>query len=64
MILKNKVYEKLSVIIKLTFKNDFYEQTLNSHHEAELKIKYLIKPPGWSHDGSSKTSEELRKEFL
>jgi sterol desaturase/sphingolipid hydroxylase (fatty acid hydroxylase superfamily) len=28
------------------------------------KIKYLIKPPGWSHDGSSKTSEELRKEFL
>ena len=25
------------------------------------KFKYLFKAPGWSHDGSSKTSEELRK---
>jgi hypothetical protein len=24
------------------------------------KIKYMIKPPGWSHDGSSQTSIELR----
>ena len=28
-----------------------------------LKIKYLIKPPGWSHDGSTKTAKELRKEL-
>ena len=26
------------------------------------KIKYLIMPPGWSHDGSMKTSKELQKE--
>lgn len=26
------------------------------------KINYLIKAPGWSHDGSSKTSEQLRQE--
>lgn len=26
------------------------------------KLKYFYKPPGWSHDGSSKTSEELRAE--
>ncbi|MCE3283210.1 MAG: fatty acid hydroxylase [Chitinophagaceae bacterium] len=25
-------------------------------------FKYLINPPGWSHDGSSKTTKELRKE--
>lgn len=25
-------------------------------------INYLIQPPGWSHDGSSKTVKELRKE--
>ncbi|MFN5418134.1 MAG: sterol desaturase family protein [Flavobacteriia bacterium] len=28
------------------------------------RLKYLFKPPGWSHDGSSKTSEELRSEIL
>ena len=26
------------------------------------KLKYLFMPPGWSHDGSSKTARELRKE--
>lgn len=25
------------------------------------RLKYLFNPPGWSHDGSSKTSSELRK---
>lgn len=29
------------------------------HH----RIKYLLMPPGWSHDGSSKTAKELRKEL-
>jgi sterol desaturase/sphingolipid hydroxylase (fatty acid hydroxylase superfamily) len=28
------------------------------------KIKYLLHRPGWSHDGSRKTSVELRREFL
>ncbi|MFC4263386.1 sterol desaturase family protein [Ferruginibacter yonginensis] len=27
------------------------------------KLKYLFMPPGWSHDGSSKTAEQLRKEL-
>lgn len=27
------------------------------------KMKYLYKAPGWSHDGSTKTSEELRREL-
>ena len=25
------------------------------------KIKYLINPPGWSHDGENKTSKELQR---
>ena len=29
-----------------------------------LKIKYLVMPPGWSHDGSTKTAKELRKELI
>jgi sterol desaturase/sphingolipid hydroxylase (fatty acid hydroxylase superfamily) len=28
------------------------------------KIKYLVMPPGWSHDGSTKTAKELRKELF
>ncbi len=27
------------------------------------KLKYLIKPPGWSHDGSSKTVKQLRRQL-
>ncbi len=26
-------------------------------------VKYLLNPPGWSHDGSSKTAHEMRKEI-
>ena len=29
-----------------------------------LKIKYLVMPPGWSHDGSTKTAKQLRSELL
>ena len=29
-----------------------------------IKIKYLVMPPGWSHDGSTKTAKELRKELF
>lgn len=28
------------------------------------KIKYLLSPPGWSHDGSTQTAKELRKELF
>lgn len=27
------------------------------------KLKYIFMPPGWSHDGSTKTAKELRKEM-
>lgn len=28
-----------------------------------LRLKYLIMPPGWSHDGSTKTAKQLRQEL-
>ncbi|MCX7547393.1 sterol desaturase family protein [Xanthomarina sp. F1114] len=28
------------------------------------RIKYLVKPPGWKHDGTGKSSDDLRKEWL
>ena len=28
------------------------------------KLKYLFMPPGWSHDGSTKTAKQLRKDLL
>ncbi|WP_253810321.1 hypothetical protein [Hydrotalea flava] len=33
---------------------------LKSHHIRHL-IGYLFGPPGWSHDGSSQITSELRK---
>jgi sterol desaturase/sphingolipid hydroxylase (fatty acid hydroxylase superfamily) len=29
----------------------------------KIKLNYLLNPPGWSHDGSTKTSEQIRKEL-
>ncbi|MNE86206.1 hypothetical protein D3C80_1832840 [compost metagenome] len=29
----------------------------------KAKLGYLFGPPGWSHDGSRKTSAQLRKEL-
>jgi hypothetical protein len=27
------------------------------------KIKYFIKPPGWSHDGSTQTARAMQREY-
>jgi sterol desaturase/sphingolipid hydroxylase (fatty acid hydroxylase superfamily) len=38
-------------------------QDLKKNTSFKNKLKYLFMPPGWSHDGSSKTAKELRKEL-
>jgi sterol desaturase/sphingolipid hydroxylase (fatty acid hydroxylase superfamily) len=38
-------------------------QDLKKKTSFKNKLKYLFMPPGWSHDGSSKTAKELRKEL-
>ncbi len=40
------------------FKDFFYAKTSLSN-----KVKYLFKPPGWKHDGTSILSSDLRKEW-
>ncbi len=36
---------------------------LNRKISFATKLRYLIMPPGWSHDGSSKTAKEMRDEL-
>ena len=45
-------HEWKSLATDLQKKNSFFTRT-----------KYLLMPPGWSHDGSSKTANQLRKEL-
>lgn len=42
--------------------NEFYKikNDIKRPVPISVKLKYLFNPPGWSHDGSSQTSEELR----
>lgn len=39
-------------------------QDIRKDLPLKTKLKYLFKPPGWSHDGSRKTSKELREEMV
>lgn len=49
--------------------NTIFHEFIDINHDLKKeltfrqKLKYLFNPPGWSHDGSTKTSEELRKEL-
>ncbi|XZF15379.1 sterol desaturase family protein [Chitinophagaceae bacterium MMS25-I14] len=36
---------------------------LKRSHSFITKLKYLLNPPGWSHDGSSMTSKQLQEEW-
>lgn len=52
----------LTNIIFHEFKNIAHD--LHKRIPLSLKIKYLIMPPGWSHDGSTKTARQLRQELI
>jgi hypothetical protein len=38
-------------------------QDLKMNVPFTTKLKYIFMPPGWSHDGSRKTSKQLREEL-
>ena len=38
-------------------------QDMHRSKKLSDKIKYLINPPGWSHDGENKTSKELQRQL-
>ena len=37
---------------------------MKSKLPLKIKLAYLFMTPGWSHDGSTKTSKQLREEEL
>jgi sterol desaturase/sphingolipid hydroxylase (fatty acid hydroxylase superfamily) len=41
--------------------DDFFYKYKNL--ALSIRLKYVFAPPGWSHDGSTKTADELRKEM-
>lgn len=43
---------------------DIYNDASQKGLTPKQRWMYVFGPPGWSHDGSRKTSEEVRKEFL
>lgn len=43
----------------LTLKHDVLKKNIS----WKDKLRYIFAPPGWSHDGHSKTSKQLRKEY-
>lgn len=51
---KETIFHEFSSIVK----------DLKRPLSVSQRLKYLFKPPGWSHDGSTKTSNELRSEIL
>lgn len=55
-----KTYHPIKVIFNEWVK--LYKDLLKNSSLID-KIKYIFYPPGWSHDGSSKTSNQLRSEL-
>ncbi len=55
-----KPYHPLHIIT-----HEWKEIALDFHktNSFKTKLKYLFNPPGWSPDGSTKTSKELQKEY-
>lgn len=52
----------LANIVFHEWKNILHD--LHRNIPLRLKIKYLVMPPGWSHDGTTKTAKQLRSELL
>lgn len=67
--------EKVKYGLKTPIKEEYHPTKLIFHEWVEIakilrsglslkhKLGYLFMPPGWSHDGSSKTATELRAEL-
>jgi hypothetical protein len=56
-----KSYDPINMVFH-EWKNIFND-LFKKKAPLKAKILYLFGPPGWSHDGSTKTSRELRNEL-
>lgn len=43
---------------------NMFNDAFTGKKSIKNRILYLIKPPGWKHDGSGKVSDDLRKEWM
>lgn len=52
--------------IKIAFIEWFYmlKDTFSGSKSLKDRFLYLVKPPGWKHDGTGKVSDDLRNEWL
>ena len=52
--------------IKIAFIEWFYmfRDVLSGEKSLISRLQYLLKPPGWKHDGTGKISDELREEWI
>ncbi|WP_034059122.1 sterol desaturase family protein [Lacinutrix jangbogonensis] len=52
--------------IKIAFSEWFYmlKDAFSGKKSIKSRVLYLIKPPGWKHDGSGISSDDLRKEWM
>ena len=41
-----------------------FKDAFSGNKSIKDRLQYLIKPPGWKHDGTGKISDELREEWL
>lgn len=41
-----------------------FKDTFSGRKSLKNRLLYLIKPPGWKHDGTGQVSDDLRKEWL
>ena len=58
-----------TILIPIIFKIAFHEwvamlsDVFSTKTSIINKIKYLLKPPGWKHDGTGTLSSDMRKEW-
>lgn len=43
---------------------NMFKDAFSGKKSLKNRILYLLKPPGWTHDGTGKLSDDLRKEWL
>jgi len=41
-----------------------FRDAFSGQKTLKQRLLYLIKPPGWRHDGTGKVSDDLRQEWL
>jgi len=54
--------------IKIAFAEwgNIFKDSLNPNYKANLwtRLKYALAPPGYSHDGSRQTSEDIKRQYM